>query len=46
MFDSYNFHAVDNYGTNDDSERLTLITFFNNIQGVQKFPIPTMKRHG
>ena len=31
MFDSYNFHAVDNYGTNDDSERLTLITFFDDI---------------
>ena len=44
-FDSHNFHAVDNYGNNDESERLSLITFFEDVYFPKiKFPITEMKR--
>ncbi len=31
MFDSYQYHAVDNFNKDDDNERVTIITFFNSI---------------
>ena len=44
-FDSHNFHGVDSYGGNKENERLTLITFFEDIYFPKiKFPITEMKR--
>ena len=44
LFDGYNWHASRNSG-DDKSDRLTLITFFNNISCTNiRYPIPTMRR--
>jgi len=46
IFDGSQIHGVENFFQQDSKEpRLTLITFFNDIQGIQRFPIPTMRRH-
>lgn len=46
IFDGSQIHGVENFFQQDNKEpRLTLITFFNDIQGIQRFPIPTMRRH-
>ena len=45
IFDSYQYHGVENfYDENVKEERLTLITFFSQIQGVNTFPIPNVRR--
>jgi hypothetical protein len=46
MFDGSNFHSADNFtDTNQQEDRLTLITFFKEVQMPDiKYPIPTMKR--
>tara|TARA_R110000823_G_scaffold287150_1_gene405449 strand:- start:3723 stop:4403 length:681 start_codon:yes stop_codon:yes gene_type:complete len=46
IFDSLQFHGVENFfDPLIKEDRLTLITFFKNIQGVSSFPIPNVRRH-
>ena len=46
ILDSYQYHGVENfYDPKMKDDRLTLITFFSDIQGATRLPIPNTKRY-
>lgn len=46
LFDSFQFHGVENfYDPKLKEDRMTLITFFSNINGAPRLPIPNTKRY-
>ena len=45
IFDGFQFHGVENfYDAAIKEDRMTLITFFDNIHGAKRLPIPNTKR--
>ena len=46
IFDSFQYHGVENfYDPKIKEDRMTLITFFNNIHGAKRLPIPNTRRY-
>lgn len=46
IFDSFQYHGVENfYDPKVKEDRITLITFFSNIHGAKRLPIPNTKRY-
>jgi|TARA_R100001460_G_scaffold54441_1_gene93612 hypothetical protein len=45
IFDSYQYHGVENfYDPENKEDRLTLITFFKDIKGYNRAPVPNVRR--
>ena len=45
ILDSFQYHGVENfYDPAMKEDRLTLITFFSNVQGTKRLPIPNVRR--